>query len=70
MITNISLGKSSLHSKTLISLSKPKGLQLQWSNFKHIEELFVKKVMYDCAQFCFIPLLLSINIYSHTDLSF
>ena len=26
-----------------------------------------KKVAYDCAQFCFIPQLLSIGIYSHTD---
>ena len=33
----ISLGEASLHSNTLISLSKARGLQLQWSNFKHIE---------------------------------
>ena len=33
----ISLGEASLHSNTSISLSKARGLQLQWSNFKHIE---------------------------------
>ena len=30
-------GEASLHSNALISLSKARGLQLQWSNFKHIE---------------------------------
>ena len=30
-------GRTSLHSNTLISLSKARGLQLQWSNLKHIE---------------------------------
>ena len=37
----ISLGEASLHSNTLISLSKARGLQLQWSKFKHIEGKFV-----------------------------
>ena len=44
MITSISVKKSSLHCKTSISLSKPKRLQLLWSNFKHIEGYLVKKL--------------------------
>ena len=101
MTTNIPVEKSSLHCKTSISLSKPKRLQLQWWNLKHIEGYLVKKLTVLSSvlflsskvlifirtlithfkkelagvagwgtQFCFIPQLQGIDIYSHTDYSF